>query len=294
MIIDDGGESSRRRLILGLLGASLTLITMLLGLLWLRAHCDSCDRVAVADATTTTVVTTAGTTTTTTVAASTTTVSSTTTSVALLTVGEYCVTGVSASAALNVRSGPGETSPVIGTLPYDATGILGTGTADEDDSARLWYEVLFEGAFTGRAWVASWLLVEAPCGPYAAFDVVVSDNGLEIDFDPGEWNPIDQPQACGGNGACFVNTNDDDRRTLVLAPDAEVYLVGRDLGDVGPISPAEFADYLAGGGYDSLLHLYEPSYPCATTCAAGARYGQPYHLLVENGVVVRIEQVYTP
>ena len=55
MIIDDGGESARRRLILGLLGASLMLITMLLGLLWLRAHCDSCDRVAVADETTTTV-----------------------------------------------------------------------------------------------------------------------------------------------------------------------------------------------------------------------------------------------
>ncbi|MBI5157391.1 MAG: SH3 domain-containing protein [Acidimicrobiia bacterium] len=291
MIIDDDGESARRRLILGLLGASLVLTAMLLGLVWLRAHCEDCDPATVADETTTTVPTTVATTTTT---VTSTTVPAPSTSVPPLTVGEYCVTGVASSEALNVRSGPGETNPVIGTFPFDATGILGTGEAEEDERARLWYEVLFEGAFTGRAWVASWLLVEAPCGPYVAFDVVVSDNGLEIEFDPGEWNPSDQPLACGGDDACFVNRDTDDRRSLALAPDAAVYLVGRDLGDVGPLSPAEFADYLAGGGYDSILHLYEPSYPCTTTCATSPRYGQPYHLLVENGVVVRIEQVYTP
>ena len=288
---DDPGAPSRRRLILGLLGASLMLMAMLLGLLWLQAHCDSCDRVAVDETTTTS---TASTTTTTVNRSSTTSIPSVSTSVPPLAVGEYCVTGVGAFEALNVRSGPGELSPVIGTFPFDATGILGTGTSEEDEGARVWYEVFFEGAFTGRAWVASWLLVEAPCGPYVAFDVVVSNNRGEIDVDPGEWNPADQPLACGGNGACFVNRDSEDRQTLALAPEVEIYLVGRDLDDVGPISPADFADYLAGGGYDSLLHLYEPSYPCTTTCADSPRFGQPYRILIEDGVVVRIEQVYAP
>lgn len=292
MIIDDGGESARRRMIVGLLGTSLLLVTMLLGLLWLRAHCDSCDRSAVDGTTTTTSM--AITTTTTVARSSTTSVPSATTSVPPLAAGEYCVTGVGAFEALNVRSGPGETSPVIGTLPFDAIGVLGTGVAEEDDRGRIWFEVFFDGAFTGRAWVASWLLVEAPCGPYVAFDVVVSQNRRAIDVDPGEWNPADQPLACGGNGACFVNRRSDDRRTLALSPEVAIYLVARDLGDVGPLSPEEFADYLAGGGYDSLLHLYEPSYPCTTTCAESPRFGQPYRVLIEDGEVVRIEQVYAP
>ena len=291
-MLDDFEGSGRRRLIIGLLGLSLMLVAMLLGLLWLRAHCEGCNPVALAGGATTTsspitVVTT------TTAPSTTTEGPTTTTSIPPVTVGEFCVTGVGATEALNVRSGPGESSPVIGTFPYSASGIRGTGSAEEDDRARVWYEVLFDGAFTGRAWVASWLLTEAPCGPYVGFDVEVAPNGLEIEFDPGEWNPVGQPQACGGGGNCFVNREHDDRQSLPLAPDAAVYLVGQDLSDVGPIAPAEFAEYLDGGGYDPAVHLYEPSYQCTTTCAAGVRYGQPYHLLVENGVVVRIEQVYT-
>ena len=293
-MLDDLEGRSRQRLIVGLLGMSLVLAAMLLGLLWLRAHCDSCDQATLAadGAATTTTTPAASVTTTATTRPPTTVGSTTSTSVPPVTVGEFCVTGVRSSEALNVRAGPGESNAVIGTFPFSASGILGTGSAQDDDQGRIWYEVFFDGAFTGRAWVASWLLVEAPCGPYAAFDVAVSGNGREIEVDPGEW--VSDPVACGDAGACFVNRDADDRETMVLAGDLKVYLIGRDLADLPPITVAEFTAYLQGDGYDSDVHFYEPSYQCTTTCATGIRFGQPYHLFVEGGEVVRIEQVFTP
>lgn len=290
MLIDE--EPSRRDgMILALAVSALLLVATVLVMLWLRENCDSCDRTAV----TTVVSTTTAAPTTTTVASTTTTTTeapTTTTSIPLVTVGEFCVTGVRAGEALNVRSGPGAASQVIGTFPYSAVGILGTGEAQADAEGRVWFEVQFDGAFTGRAWVASWLLTEAPCGPYVDFTVVVEDD--EIDFDPGEWDPAGQAAACGAGGDCFVNSTSEDRERLPLASDAEIYLIGRDASALPAITPAQFAQYLDGDLYDPAIHLYEASYQCTTTCAESPRYGQPYHLLIEGGVVVRVEQVYTP
>jgi hypothetical protein len=290
MLIDE--EPSRRDgMILALAVSALLLVATVLVMLWLRENCDSCERAAV----TTVVSTTTTAPTTTTIAPSTTTTTAaptTTTTIPLVTVGEFCVTGVRPGEALNVRSGPGAAAQVIGTFPYSAVGIRGTGAAQADAEGRVWFEVLFDGAFTGRAWVASWLLAEAPCGPYVDFTVVVE--GDEIDFDPGEWDPVGQSTACGAGGDCFVNPSTADRARLPLAADAEVYLIGRDTTALPAITPTEFAQYLDGDLYDPAIHLYEASYQCTTTCAEGPRYGQPYRLLIEGGVVVRIEQVYTP
>jgi hypothetical protein len=292
LLIDE--EPTRRDgMILALAVSALLLVATVLVMLWLRENCDSCNRAAVTTVVATT--TTAAPTTTTTEPPTTTTTeapTTTTTSIPLVTVGEFCVTGVRAGEALNVRSGPGAASQVIGTFPYSAVGILGTGSAQADADGRVWFEVAFEGAFTGRAWVASWLLTEAPCGPYVDFTVVLA--GDEIDFDPGEWDPVGQSTACGAGGDCFVNRTSEDRERLPLASDAEVYLIGRDASALPAITPAQFAQYLDGDLYDPAIHLYEASYQCTTTCAEGPRYGQPYHLLIEGGVVVRIEQVYTP
>ena len=283
--IEDPGGRRRRRMIVGLLWLSMGLLVTVLVMLWMRENCNSCDPVA---ATTTEVVTT--TVATTTVPAPTTSVASTTTVVPPVAGGEYCVTDTGWNSALNVRSGPGTANPVIGTFPFYAAGILSTGESEPDEVNQVWFEVLYEGAFTGKAWVASWLLTAAPCGPVVDFDVTFTTGYAEIDFDPLEWAP---DGSCDTDYCGTINGSITDRGTFPVDPDAEVILLDKELQALPPLSLSQFDFYLDGFGYDPVVHFYPPSYsfPDPATKADG---GQPYQLTVENGMVTRIEQLYTP
>ena len=54
---------------------------------------------------------------------------------------ELCVIDHLSDDALNVRSGPGGTFEVIGTLPYDATGVHATGLAADDATGQTWKQI---------------------------------------------------------------------------------------------------------------------------------------------------------
>lgn len=73
---------------------------------------------------------------------------------------DLCVIDHLSDDALNVRSGPGTAFGVIGTLPFDATGVRATGVAADDDSARMWRQIEHAG---GLGWVAGWLVTPEAC-----------------------------------------------------------------------------------------------------------------------------------
>ena len=132
--------------------------------------------------------------------------------------------------------------------------------------------MLYEGAFTGKAWVASWLLTAAPCGPVVDFDVTFTTGYAEIDFDPLEWAP---DGSCDTDYCGTINGSITDRGTFPVDPDAEVILLDKELQALPPLSLSQFDFYLDGFGYDPVVHFYPPSYsfPDPATKADG---GQPY------------------
>jgi len=192
--------------------------------------------------------------------------------------GEYCVIDTAWDDALNVRSGPGTNNPVIGTLPFHASGIQATGNA-ESVAGGVWYEIVF-GDDVG--WVASWFLTPGPCGPLANFDVTLDRGLTTITIDPMEPAPDNQPLACGEGGDCYLNGSTTDQVTLPLDPNAEVWLLATDATLMGPLTLADFSQYLAGALYDPNVHF------------ADWDAGFPYNLTVSGGVVIRIEQQYLP
>ncbi|MCJ7725374.1 MAG: SH3 domain-containing protein [Acidimicrobiia bacterium] len=86
--------------------------------------------------------------------------------------------------ALNVRSGPGTSFGVVGTLAFDASGVTPTGVGAKDDQDRTWIEVDIGG---GTGWAAGWLLT--PCevtlpGSYCVVDTTCDDR-LNVRVGPG-------------------------------------------------------------------------------------------------------------
>ena len=83
---------------------------------------------------------------------------------------DLCVIEHRSGETLNVRSGPGTTYDVVGSLSFDQTGVHATGVG-ADDGGRVWKEIEFFGA---PAWVASWLLTPNPCDLAAPADFCVT------------------------------------------------------------------------------------------------------------------------
>jgi uncharacterized protein YraI len=83
---------------------------------------------------------------------------------------DLCVIEHRSGETLNVRSGPGTTYDVVGSLSFDQTGVHATGVG-ADDGGRVWKEIDYFGA---PAWVASWLLTPNPCDLAAPADFCVT------------------------------------------------------------------------------------------------------------------------
>lgn len=203
---------------------------------------------------------------------------------------EYCVIDHPWDDALNVRSGAGTSNAVVGTLPFYGYGVLATGMEATDSDGQVWYEIV-HGAGTG--WVASWFLAPAPCEVIVDFDVVLDVTASELDADPGEWDPAGQSEACGEGGYCWFNGSTTDRHVFPVDRAAEVYLIAPDISNSGPYTVAQFGDYLDGTWWDPAVFWVEPSFPNPDPFGK-PRSGQPYNLVLENGWVTQITQVYTP
>jgi uncharacterized protein YraI len=74
--------------------------------------------------------------------------------------GEACVVDTSCTDRLNVRVGPGVEYARLGSLPFDAVGVVRTGAVSPDGAGRDWWQVSFRGEM---GWAASWFLAPAPC-----------------------------------------------------------------------------------------------------------------------------------
>ena len=99
---------------------------------------------------------------------------------------DLCVIDHLSDDALNLRSGPGGTFAVIGTLPFDATGVEATGVGAADAEGRTWKEIDYPG---GPGWVAGWLVTADACtvaapGDYCVTRIVCTDR-LEVHRGPG-------------------------------------------------------------------------------------------------------------
>jgi len=88
------------------------------------------------------------------------------------TADELCVIDHLSDDALNVRSGPGGTFEVIGTLPYDGTGVHATGLTVDDAAGQTWKQIDHAG---GLGWVADWLLTTNACTLGASAGYSVAD-----------------------------------------------------------------------------------------------------------------------
>jgi len=84
---------------------------------------------------------------------------------------QFCVVEHLSGETLNVRSGPGTSHGVIGSLSFDQTGIPATGVGANDEGGRLWREIDY---FGGLGWVASWYLTPNPCDLAAPADYCVA------------------------------------------------------------------------------------------------------------------------
>lgn len=99
---------------------------------------------------------------------------------------DLCVIEHRFGESLNVRSGPGTGFEIIGTLPFDQTGVHATGLAANDDEGQPWEEIDYYG---GLGWVAAWLLTSNACSleapaDYCVIDTVCTDR-LNVRTGPG-------------------------------------------------------------------------------------------------------------
>lgn len=105
---------------------------------------------------------------------------------------DLCVIDHPSDDALNVRSGPGTDFEVIGTLPFDATGVHATGRAAYDDGGRTWKEIDYSG---GAGWVAGWLVTANACdlggpGQYFIREPLCGLSRLEVHSGPGTAHAV--------------------------------------------------------------------------------------------------------
>lgn len=68
----------------------------------------------------------------------------------------YAVRGVDPSDVLYMRAAPGSKSPVVGQIPPQARGVVGTG-ARQQVGPGVWHEVVYDGV---QGWVNARFLVE--------------------------------------------------------------------------------------------------------------------------------------
>lgn len=73
----------------------------------------------------------------------------------------YAVKGVAAHDRLNVRSHPGAGSEIVGSLAYDARGILLTGRRMTEGSS-VWWETIIPGGPGGTGWINHRYLAAEP------------------------------------------------------------------------------------------------------------------------------------
>lgn len=174
-------------------------IALLAALCLLAGACGGDDTFAPTTTVTTTPTSTTGAESTTTAATtSTTEAGSTSTTEAETTTSTYpwetyavpeadlCVIEHRFGESLNVRSGPGTGFEVIGTLPYDQTGMHATGVGADDDEGQPWKEIDFYGT---PGWVAAWLLTNDTClleapADYCVIDTACTDR-LNVRSGPG-------------------------------------------------------------------------------------------------------------
>jgi hypothetical protein len=71
--------------------------------------------------------------------------------------GPYAVVNIAPNDVLNVRSSPGSSQPVVGSIPYNAVSIMRTGPTANADGAT-WVEV--QNPSGGLGWVNSFYLTE--------------------------------------------------------------------------------------------------------------------------------------
>ncbi len=155
-----------------------------------------------------------------------------------------CVIGHRSDDALNARSGPSTDYDVLGTLPYDATGIPTTGVGAGDPD-RPWAEIAFNG---GTGWVASWLIHE--CTPTQPTDHCVIDT------------------ACTDRLNVRIGPGTEHNRIGSLAHDA----VG--VAGTGWATPDDWVQISFGGGVGWVAGWFVTEAPCAAaavpcTCPAG-------------------------
>ncbi len=74
--------------------------------------------------------------------------------------GEACVVDTVCTDRLNVRSGPGGDYSKIGSLAYNAVGVVTTGRTSNDDQGRTWTQIEYGD---GVGWAAGWFLTGWPC-----------------------------------------------------------------------------------------------------------------------------------
>ena len=78
------------------------------------------------------------------------------------TAGSFCVIDTTCDDRLNIRVGPGGDYAKMGSLPFDAVGVVGTGASSLDGNGDRWQQIEYNGRV---GWSAGWFLTDSPCGP---------------------------------------------------------------------------------------------------------------------------------
>ena len=74
----------------------------------------------------------------------------------------FCVIDTTCDDRLNIRVGPGAEYAKMGSLPFDAVGVAGTGASSLDGNRDRWQQIEYHGQV---GWSAGWFLTSSPCGP---------------------------------------------------------------------------------------------------------------------------------
>jgi uncharacterized protein YraI len=117
--------------------------------------------------------------------------------------------------ALNVRAGPSTDHEIIGELESDATGVVATGIAANDDRDREWLEIEFGDEL---GWSAGWFLTTNECVQSGPIGFCVTDTDctdrLNVRVGPGGgYTKLGSlaHDAVGIVGTGWATTDDQDR-----------------------------------------------------------------------------------
>ena len=72
----------------------------------------------------------------------------------------FCVIDTTCDDRLNIRVGPGGEYAKMGSLPFDAVGVVGTGASSFDGNSNPWQQIEYHGRV---GWSAGWFLTSSPC-----------------------------------------------------------------------------------------------------------------------------------